>query len=474
MTRNSTFALSTSRYNFFLPTDDAVILFNASSGMIMDFSGEDAEKLVRILCLPNKEIAIDSLDPELLKQLEMGGFLIPTDFDELEAIHNRFQRVRKESPIILTLTVTADCNLNCYYCYEKRSEDRLSCDDIPAIVDCTRQRLQNDGKNSLHVAWYGGEPLLNINFIEEASKALQSMCNDMGKSYSSSIISNGTCWPDDVEGFIQRHKIKQVQITFDGLSSNHNKRRRYSSRYINNTPTPFDKTVQLVDRLLEVVHVDIRLNLDPGNVTDAVPFINFIKERGWFNKKYKVVVFPARLSAITEKAKHVGDIELSVERFNKVKAEVAGVLDRSILPSNCGIHEDDLKPKNSVCAALAYDSFVVGADKNIYRCGLQVCESQSSVDCLYDNKVCNEEKKQMESWWARYDPTKNQACSVCSFLPLCWGGCPKMRLEENSALIEEQCNFWLKNLPRLIAKAAGIKYYEGIEYDKSFQFKAAQ
>lgn len=396
MIKKSTFALITSKYNFFITVGDAVVLFNANSGMILRFRGNDADKLARVLCLPNNEISKENFDEELLGNLMVGGFLIAEDFDELEDIRRRFFEVRKQSPIIFTIMVTADCNLNCYYCYEKRSEELLSNNDIPTIVGLARRQLSKNNKNSLHVDWYGGEPLLNVAFIEECSRALQDLCQETGSSYRASIISNGTCWPEDVEGFISRHKIHQVQITFDGLMNNHNKRRAYSPKYMEYNSNPFEKALLLVDKLLDYVHVDVRLNIDPENASDAVPFAEFVKSRGWFAKKYKPVIFPARLSAITEKAEYMKKIEITPECFYEIHSEIMKAVHGNAAVKSCGMLSDGLKMKNSVCAALAYDSLVIGADKQIYRCGLQVCEKQNAVGCLYPGSIVPEEGNQSE------------------------------------------------------------------------------
>ena len=69
-----------------------------------------------------------------------------------------------------------DCNLGCYYCYESRSADALTSQDVDDLVAIAQDRLQRQGKRTLHIDWYGGEPLMNLPFLEEASLALQSLC----------------------------------------------------------------------------------------------------------------------------------------------------------------------------------------------------------------------------------------------------------------------------------------------------------
>jgi sulfatase maturation enzyme AslB (radical SAM superfamily) len=71
---------------------------------------------------------------------------------------------------LLSLTTTLDCNLGCYYCYEDRSEAHLDATSAADVVSWTRSRLLASGKKTLHVDWYGGEPLLSSFTVLERSK----------------------------------------------------------------------------------------------------------------------------------------------------------------------------------------------------------------------------------------------------------------------------------------------------------------
>jgi len=174
----------TSRYNFLVPVEDGVLLYSAKTGAVLHFTGVDANRLARNLCLSPHPVSKDSFLPETFEQLRRGGFVISKNTNELQIIRRRFKRARNDTPIVLTLTTTMDCNLGCYYCYEERSPDRLALQDVEQIVEIARERVSRSGKRSLHIDWYGGEPLMNIDFIEAASKALQAFCKEAGIAYA--------------------------------------------------------------------------------------------------------------------------------------------------------------------------------------------------------------------------------------------------------------------------------------------------
>src|SRR5262249_26956338 len=127
-------------------------------------------------------------------------------------------------------------------------------------------------------------------------------------------------------------------------------------------------------------------------------------------------------------------------------------------------------PRTSVCAALADDSIVVGADGHHYRCGLQVGEKNRPV-------AIRDSDHQMRpgpdaAWWQAFDPTSRPNCSRCSFLPVCWGGCPKKHLEGDQNSLHEQSLFWRKALAQKIAWRFGVPLEAGtFSFSERDQFR---
>lgn len=477
MTESATFI--SSRYNFFLPSSEGSLLYNSKSGALMMLSGDDSANFARKISESVCRIDSDFLPDELLDQLLKGEFLIVPERDEVLEIQKRFLHARSTTPMVITLTTTQDCNLGCYYCYEERTEARLDDADIPAILELAEKNLLTSDRKRLHVDWYGGEPLLNAEFIESASLALQRLCRKLGVAYQASIISNGTCWADDVKSFVKRHKIAQVQISFDGLKTNHDRRRRYRKDYKpQEDVSSFDQAVQLVDELLDVTRVDLRFNIDYGNQKDAKKFLDFARKRGWFNRAFPAVFQPARLSAYTEHAAFLRKKELTIEEFDEIRTVIRNEAGVNIAVEESEAPDGFPYPKTSVCAALANDSVVIGADGLHYRCGLQVGETKRAVGKLAKKSkrelpVLNQTatKNTDAEWWATFDPTTLPNCSRCSFLPVCWGGCPKKHLENDAYAIAEQSAFWRKNLPRLITNELGIEIPTDYSFEERHQFR---
>ncbi|MDQ3933280.1 MAG: SPASM domain-containing protein [Actinomycetota bacterium] len=461
---------ATSRYTFRLPLADGYALFNTSSGGVMRLDGPDADELSTLLSGPPTAIDPEALGADLTAQLRRGGFLVDPGFDEVGVIRERYWAARGETPISLLVTTTMDCNLGCYYCFETRSSDSLRVGDADDLVAIARERLGRSGKRSLHVDWYGGEPLLNVEFLEAASAALQELCAELGVGYLASIISNGTRWPDDVGAFVARHRLHEVQISFDGMRANHDKRRHYRRAHpAAGERSPFELGAELVGRLLEHTRVDVRYNADPGNAGDLDAFLDFAAARGWFDAPHRCVVSVAKLTAYSGRSEFMRRRELDEDEYDALQE-----LARHKLPLAAQDDQDVVGgfpyPKTSVCGALAPDSAVVGADGLEYRCGLQVGETERAVG-RFSGQPAGAESFGDAGWWESWDPTALPTCSRCSFLPVCWGGCPKRHLDGDQANVDLEGRFWRSNLPRMIAAGFGEEPPPGFAYGEADQFR---
>ena len=477
-----------SPYNFVVPFGDDHLAFNAFSGALISLRGADGGAVATGL-MRQAPFPIEDLPHGMASELLEKGFLTVGGDVQFDQVRDRFAEARRKTPMVLTITTTLDCNLGCYYCYQERSDDQLRSADISRIVSDTRERLSRSSRDRLHVDWYGGEPLANPEFIERCSAALQAMCRELGVRYRASIISNGTLWPEDVGSFVARHAISQVQISFDGLAERHDKIRRYRARDDRSAGrSSFGRAAGLIDRLADHVRVDVRYNLDRTSARELTEFVRAARVRGWFDKRFPVVIQPARVADYSERSGFLKDHKLSLAEFDRIREALRS---SSVLEGAFPIEESEAPdgyphPKTTVCAALAEDSVVVGADGQLFRCGLQVSEPQrsvgtirrpaaprgiSSVSKIPVVSATDALQDAQAAWWRSFDPCEQPTCAVCSFLPICMGGCPKKHLEGDREALDEQGAYWRRNLPRLLVNAAAPGSASGYQIPIGHQFR---
>ena len=447
--------MKASAYNFVVPHHDGSILFNARTGKLLRLKQPVSSDLAVGLMGKGEGDTIH-VDQRSFDILVNEQFVVDDAFDELAAIRSVFWTARNDAPAVLTITTTLDCNLGCFYCYEERSDAQLEPRDLTSILAHTERILERSSRTKLHVDWYGGEPTLNLVFLEMASQALQDLCARLGVQYSASIISNGTAWPDDVAAFVNRHRIRQVQITFDGMADTHNKRRFFRKRQ-DNGRSSFAEAAEVVSKLVSVCRVDIRFNVDEINKDELIPFTRFAGEKGWFTAAHRATLQPARVSPYTEKARFVEKIGIDTSDYESLRRKATSIVPVDVIeePESVG---GQARPKTSVCAALSNNAIVIGADRKLYRCGLQVSEGHRAVGTLDSNAfaILNNSTATDVKWWDEFDPTNLASCSACSFLPVCFGGCPKKQLEKDQTALNAQSVYWRENLPRLIYKTADV------------------
>ena len=200
--------LYNSRYNFCIPAKDGNLLYNSKTGGTIFIDAGNISSIIPLLTGKKLFFNSEDLEESTLGLFLKNGFLVEENRDELLEIQEKYWEARGESPVVYTITTTMDCNLGCYYCFENRSKQRLEAKDIETIVFHVKETFEKSNKKSLHVDWFGGEPLLNLKFLEETSLRLQEFCLSNNINYHASVVSNGTLWPVDVEGFIIKNKMK--------------------------------------------------------------------------------------------------------------------------------------------------------------------------------------------------------------------------------------------------------------------------
>ena len=75
----------------------------------------------------------------------------------VQTLRSAYARHRSDAPFFVTITTTLDCNMRCYYCYQKDGQlDYMSPDMCDAIIDWTKAEIEKHGYPRIYVDWYGG------------------------------------------------------------------------------------------------------------------------------------------------------------------------------------------------------------------------------------------------------------------------------------------------------------------------------
>ncbi len=113
------------------------------------------------------------------------------------------------------LILTDNCNLRCTYCYDNNYSDRcsnishpMSIDMIPDLIKFINKTHGEDAR----IVFFGGEPLLNFDFIKEFIKHI----DELNFEPDLSIVTNGTLLTSEIIDFLIQSKI-HIAISIDGI-----------------------------------------------------------------------------------------------------------------------------------------------------------------------------------------------------------------------------------------------------------------
>lgn len=183
----------------------------------------------------------DFVENPILPSLKEKGFVLDDAFDELARVNEWYDReIQMESKLSIMILLTGRCNCNCVYCYEKNKFNKFSSNfNSIKILEFIESYVAKSNKvDKIEIIYYGGEPLLMKNAIDEISSYLAKRYE---KKFTFAIITNGTLLNSMEVLRWEKLGLKVLKITVDGNKESHNKRRRY----INGEPTYDDILLNL-------------------------------------------------------------------------------------------------------------------------------------------------------------------------------------------------------------------------------------
>ncbi|MDF2925554.1 MAG: radical protein [Paenibacillaceae bacterium] len=398
-----------SSYNNYFEKNGEEFMFNAHSGSYVKISPEYLSLLNKIQI---GETAL--ISEEKVQELLEAGFITDSSMDEL-GLYKYLRNTSRFSTkhFGLTIATTLQCNFRCHYCYEMQEDKYLEGEEEQRLINLVEREL--DGKKSFSVNWYGGEPLLNKDLITRLSKEFIRICEEKDVAYSAGMISNGYLLSRDIAlEMVESNRVRHVQVTLDGGPESHNK-----SRVLVGGQGTFDKIINNIIDVHEIIKVNIRVNVTKQNKDNIGTLFKILMDSGLNNK---VGLYLAPVTASTEVCQSISDNCLATKEFAEWEMELFEYAD------SLGFEIGNGYPRNrggNICQAVNNNGFVVDADGDLYKCWHEVGNKIKKVGSI-EKGITN--KDNFFRWMNWELPEK---CNDCSILPLCNGRCPDMSLRGN-------------------------------------------
>lgn len=350
---------------------------------------------------------------------------------------------RKQKITGFMFLVTYKCNFRCPYCFEtdvagneaKRNGKALTKTMVDRTFEAMREIEPDREKHFREITLYGGEPLLKENreivrYIVEKGRE---------KGYVFDAITNGYDL-DHFEELLGPDAIRRVQITVDGDSRWHNRRRLH---YLKNET--FDKIVKNIGIALKHdVKVDVRVNADSLNI-DSVSSLKELFGQLGYDKHPKFYFYLALITDLKhpESARKCEDRHcasesqpaaagankpvslLSRREFNeKVRKMDTGIgyqyedIAESIFNA---ISKREQLPFAAVGCGVQSGYYIFDPEGRIYTCWDTV-GGESHVFGHYLNRPIEWNTSEVDKWQKRNVGTVAR-CSCCKYAFFCGGGC---------------------------------------------------
>ncbi len=365
-----------------------------------------------------------SLSPSDEDTLAELGFLVPDldkERDEMLSLIDEANKRRKRFNAVVVMNL--DCNLRCRYCYEEGMKGRfyMSSETADLLIDFIERHYLADGK-TVHLDFYGGEPLLSIELIKYISKRLRSAVEERGLTYTFNLVTNGTFLKRKIAEELALLGLKSAKITIDGPRENHDIFRPFKTG-----SGTFDVIIRNIKDNSGVIKIQIGGNYTRENYRDFPRLFDYLLEEDLTPDKISTVKFDPITKAGGDFA--LSDFRKGCESINEPWLFEASLFLREEILKR-GFNTPKIRP--SPCMIEIQDDIVVNFDGTIYKCPGLIGWKGFEVGDLRTGIKDYRESHNLDVW-------KRQECLDCEYLPLCFGGCRYMKLLRDGRIDDVDC-----------------------------------
>lgn len=397
---------------FNLCTEDSdtgeLLVFNTSSGSLIALPSERSDETRELLRSGSVCPSDASLD--MIESLSSHGFLVDEDLDEVEQVLSRLQLgIQDTNRLDVFILPNMNCNFACPYCYEDHRPSQMSSEVEERIIRWFR-RIAPMFKVVL-VSWFGGEPLLSFDSLVRIQTQIRAICADAGTHCNAHITTNGYLLTQQRAAALVDAGVLSYQVTMDGPPEVHNR-----SRVLRGSGDSYDRVFSNLCSLVDIhpqTNVKLRVNFDPSTLprvpellrafpSHLRPRLHVVLEKLFGEDQLFIGASPKRVALLTEQMYDVArDLGFAV----------------TTTPLDPG--------KLTYCYADRENQFLFTHVGDVFKCTVSDFDSNDRLGYLDDDGTVTWEGNRRDEWMEV--PAIDDECRSCTYLPMCMGGCRKVR-----------------------------------------------
>lgn len=367
---------------------------------------------------------LQTLPERILETLTDSRFIIPDECDEIkESIELRKTYMTDTSVYSVLVNTTLDCNLACWYCYEKRIKgSALSENVIRGIERNIETRFSDKPFRFLKLSFFGGEPFMCFSRIKELLSFGETFCKDNDIELIADFTTNATLITSDMVDYLSKFRC-HFQITLDGDQKHHNKIKVDTVSHIDTYRKTVDTLREINDKISNR-WVALRINFDNDtllNIDSILDDIDFL------DRSNGTIILKKIWQLKTE---HVNKKSL-LEAFQKV-FDRGFTIDYYVMP------------KHSLCNGEQESQVLFNYDGKVFKCTTISEFNEQNALGTFDPGSGKVEWNEnlMKDWFADMQP---DYCKKCEWFPACLGPCNRQLMAHKG---ERICTFDASNLTR--------------------------
>jgi len=429
-----------SKYNYTTYDHEGnLILYNFLTGLqsLTKVMKPDIDKFAQLF-LTDAEIHSTSCEEytEVISCMLKSGILVASDTDENVLYDSTHYNEAFDSRLTLTILPTGKCNFSCPYCYEAPQSfcrEAMALDAQNAILKFVQKKIPSH--RALHVAWFGGEPLLEPEIIKYLSNKFIQICNARLLTYSAEITTNGFFLDAEMFDMLYKLKVYNYMITIDGFKEQHDKL-RFTNSGIGSYDVILGNLLWIRDnKQYKFAHIVVRINVS-RNVLDMLDdFVCFILSSFSDDPRFEIK-FVSVINFSDSKSLD-SDIFVGVN-------ELFLYLQKNEMYMN-KLFSDELRISQIVpekkCAAALKNSYVITPDLNIHKCYVHFDQDTNKIgqisfkgDLLLDEAL-------HRRWFLKnkFINRMPETCNNCFYLPCCYHSSPGCPVRYNETMSDDSC-----------------------------------
>ena len=394
------------------------ILYNVRRETMLELNAADIARLEEV------DARSTSPDDPLVTALSDAGMLVESAEEEAEEMlyQHTLYRYNKRT-LDLTIMPTRACNCACDYCYVNKRNSHMSHETQALLLDFVERCYKDAPFTKLRVSWYGGEPLLALDVMEDLSAGFLKLCEERKVRYHGHVLTNGiladaaTC-----KRLVENCGIVSIMPTISGNGRMHEWQRpaRDGREY-------FDTFLVNIDCMLAAGML-VRSNyvVNHNNFRECNELSKRLCRKPDMSTRLTRTFAYGREGMVLKDGK-----DTPLELFER--AEFSPYYAHFFREQNLGAagYEELLRPQPLYCAAWVDRQYYIDEIGDAFACMIDMDYPEFALFNLHDrdhNKDLPRFNYTRKAAFMNMEPARDEMCRSCQVLPICQGGCAFWRI----------------------------------------------